>query len=163
MDAELYVSLTSLAGVVLGGGMSYAIQRVTQRSTERAEASRHRIAQAEARYAERVTIIDRYLAAAQDAERAAFDRHINGAEGHEWQRNADVAMDRLYVVEKMVRILGTDELHEAAHLFTNAVHGALRREVGDLDVAAHLMTDRAQFLDAARNELERLQAIRLLQ
>jgi hypothetical protein len=54
MGIELYTSLTSLAGVLLGGGLSYAIQRATQRSTERSETSRVELARAEARRAERM-------------------------------------------------------------------------------------------------------------
>jgi hypothetical protein len=161
VSGEFYLALTSLIGVLLGGGLSYAIQRATQRAAERVEAQRQRIAHAEARYAERVAIIDRFLFAVQDAERAAFDRHTAGATGPEWQRNADAAMDRLYVVEKMVRILGTDEFHEVAHVFTNAIQDTLRREPGNFDVATHLMADRTRLLDAARRELERLQAIQL--
>lgn len=158
MSTELYVSLTSLAGVLLGGTMSYAVQRSTQHLAERAEARRQNIALAEARYAERVAVIDRFLGYAQDAERVAYDRHQFGADGDEWRRRADAGMDRLYLAEKMVRILCSDELHEAAHTFTNAISEAIYHERGNFDVSNHLMTDRANFLTAARRELERLHA-----
>jgi hypothetical protein len=108
MSTELSASLTSLAGVLLGGTISYVVQHFTQRSADRAEARRQRIARSEARYAERVAIIDRFLVDAQDAERVAYDHHSRGADNADWQRTADAAMDRLYVSEKMVRVLCRD-------------------------------------------------------
>jgi len=158
MSTELYISLTSLVGVLLGGTMSYVVQRSTQRSAERAEARRQNITLAEARYAERVAVIDRFLGCAQDAERVAYDRHQSDANGEEWRRRADAGMDRLYLAEKMVRILCSDELHEAAHSFTNAISEAIYHKPGNFDVSNHLMADRTNFLTAARRELERLHA-----
>jgi hypothetical protein len=158
MSVELYVSLTSLAGVLLGGTMSYAVQRSTQHSADRAEARRQNITLAEARYAERVDVIGRFLDCAQDAERVAFDRHVGGADGADWHRRAYAGMDHLYVAEKMIRILCSDLLHEAAHAFTNTLREAIGHELDDFDVGSHLSADRANFLSAARLELEQLHA-----
>jgi hypothetical protein len=139
--------------------MSYLVQCSTQRSADRAEARRQKVALAEARYAQRVGVIDRFLACAQDAERVAFDRHVGGADGPDWQRMAAAAMDSLYVAEKMTRVLCSNELHEAAHSFTNTIRKAIYYQVAKFDVDSYLLADRADFLTAARQELERLQAV----
>jgi HAMP domain-containing protein len=159
MNMDQYVvGLISLAGVLLGGAISFGIQRLTLRSAERAETLRQNFALAEARYTERVAVIDRFLGCAQDAERVAFDRHQGGVDGVDWRRRADTEMDRLYVAEKMVSILCSDELHDAAHIFIKLISEAIRYELGNFDVSSHLMTARADFLSAARQELERLHA-----
>jgi len=114
VSIELYTSVTSLAGVVLGGGLSYVIQHATQRSAERAEARRLETARAEARRSERMAIMDRLLVNIQDAERVAAERHYGGVVGAEWQARADAVMDRVWVAEKMVHILCTPTMVEAA-------------------------------------------------
>jgi hypothetical protein len=40
------------------------------------------------------------------------------------------------VAEKMVRILCSDELHEAAHKFINAIKEAIWHELGNFDVSS---------------------------
>lgn len=156
MSVNLYVGLISFAGVLLGGAITFWIQRFTLRSAERAEVRRQEFTLTEARYVERVAVIDRFLGCAQAAERVAFDRHQRVADGADWRRRADAEMDRLYVAEKMVSILCSDELHDAAHEFINAISEAIRHELGNFDVSSYLTATRADFLSTARQELERL-------
>ena len=50
MNANLYAVLLSFAGVILGGAITFWIQRFTLRSAEQAEVQRQGFALAQARY-----------------------------------------------------------------------------------------------------------------
>ncbi|MFD3838845.1 hypothetical protein ACFWWC_21700 [Streptomyces sp. NPDC058642] len=65
MAGQVWVSLISLGGVVLGGLLSYLVQHRTQLSAERAEQQRQQSALSEARRAERPLPV-------HDAARAYF-------------------------------------------------------------------------------------------
>jgi hypothetical protein len=84
---SLYLSLTSLAGVVLGGGVSFVIQRFTQRAAERSEVVGEEVRRAETRRKERMVALDKFLVHAQDAERVAMDRHLDDAQ---WRSKAQM-------------------------------------------------------------------------
>ena len=152
MGLSLYSSLISLAGVMLGGGLSFVIQRFTQRAAERSEAVREEVRRAETRRTERMAALDKFLVHAQDAERVAMDRHLDDAQ---WRSKADATMDRVWVSEKMIRILCSPAMHDAAHAFANELYHAIWKhhesEVGDV-----LAPSREKLLQAARNELEQL-------
>ncbi|MEW2441868.1 hypothetical protein [Micromonospora marina] len=49
MPSDLWLSMVSLGGVVLGGALSFGVQHQTQRSAERAEERRRGLALAESR------------------------------------------------------------------------------------------------------------------
>jgi hypothetical protein len=101
--------------------------------------------------------VDRFLTNTEAAEHLANDRHLYGAEGAEWQNNANAAMGRVWVAEKMIRILCTPTLDEAAGAFTSALEGAIYRcSPGDIDIFDYLRPGRTSFLNAARIELEML-------
>jgi hypothetical protein len=153
MNVEVYASLIPLAGVLVGGGLAYVAQRVALRSAEQSDTRRQAVTRAEARRAERMTIVDRLLAGAQDVERIAAERHYAGVSGTEWRAKADAAMDRLWVAEKMVRILCSLEMHDAAHEFVTALKDALDRPPEDFDLWGHLAPTWTALLDAARVEL----------
>jgi hypothetical protein len=159
MAVDTYASLTSLLGVVLGSGLSFAVQRSTQRSAERAIVLRLEASRIEARRTERMTTLDRLLSNAQDVERAAIDHHQHGLDGPEWRSRADGAMDRAWVSEKVVRILCSSAMHEAAHRYTNALNGVLRAEQHDDAVGDALASEREALLQAAQIELEGLERI----
>ena len=152
MDVGLYSSLTSLAGVLLGGGLSFVIQRFTQRAAERSEAVREEARRAETRRTERMAALDKFLVHAQDAERVAMDRHLDDPQ---WRSKADATMDRVWVSEKMIRILCSPAMHDAAHAFANELYHAIW-EHRDSEVGDFLAPSREQLLQAARNELEQL-------
>jgi hypothetical protein len=101
--------------------------------------------------------VDGFLSSAEAAERLANDRHLYGAQGAEWQSSVNAAMGRVWVAEKMIRILCTPKLDEAAGAFTSALEGAIyQRSPGEIDIFDYLRTGRTCFLDAARIELEML-------
>lgn len=100
--------------------------------------------------------LDKFLVNAQDVERVAIDHHQHGVDGPEWRSRANTAMDRVWVSEKMVRILSS-EMHEAAHAFTNALHRTLWQKHHDRAVGDVLASEREEFLQAAQIELERLE------
>ncbi|MGC4757599.1 hypothetical protein [Micromonospora trifolii] len=61
MPSDLWVSMVSLGGVVLGGARSVGVQHQTQRSAERAEERRRGLALAEGRRAERLAQLERFI------------------------------------------------------------------------------------------------------
>jgi hypothetical protein len=62
-------------------------------------------------------------------------------------------MDRVWVAEKLVHILCTPPLVDAAHAFVNVINNAMRHSPGDFDLWDHLSAGRAALLRAARDEL----------
>ncbi|WP_419249545.1 hypothetical protein [Streptomyces griseorubiginosus] len=74
VSGQVWVSLISLGGVALGGVLSYLVQHRTQLSAERAEARRQRTAVSEARRAERLALLERFIEVSAEAERAAYSR-----------------------------------------------------------------------------------------
>jgi hypothetical protein len=58
----------------------------------------------------------------------------------------------------MISILCSDELHDEAHKFINAIAEAVWHEPGTFDVSSYLAATRAGLLSGARQELERLSA-----
>jgi hypothetical protein len=98
-------------------------------------------------------IMDRLLTTVQDAERVVAERHYQGLAGTEWQARADAAMDRVWVAEKMVHILCTARMVDAAYTFVNILNDAMRRPPGDFDLWDYLSSGRAALLSAARDEL----------
>jgi hypothetical protein len=101
MAADATLSIVSLAGVALGGAISFAAQLISQRT----ESRRHAAAVFEARLAERLTHLVAFLTAAQDAERIALERPASVGAEDEWRRRAADALDRLWTTEKTVHLL----------------------------------------------------------
>jgi hypothetical protein len=62
------------AGLILGGLSSTLVPHRTRLSVERAERQRQRIALPEARRAERLTLLERFIEAGAETERAALVR-----------------------------------------------------------------------------------------
>ncbi|MER5793447.1 hypothetical protein [Streptomyces sp. NPDC001980] len=69
MAGQVWVSLISVGGVVLGGVLSYLVQHRTQQSAERAEQQRRRIALSETRRAERLALLERFIEVSAEADR----------------------------------------------------------------------------------------------
>ncbi|GAA2936779.1 hypothetical protein GCM10010524_70900 [Streptomyces mexicanus] len=61
ISGQVWVSLISLGGVVIGGLLSCLVQHRTQLSAERAEQQRQQNALAEARRAERPALLERFV------------------------------------------------------------------------------------------------------
>lgn len=154
MAGEIWVSVTSLGGVVLGGGLSFLVQRTTQRSAERAEERRQRIALLEARRAERVELLERFVGVAAEAERSAFNRPTEG-EDAEWNAGAQDVMGRLWVAERMIRLHFPLSVHAAARTYFLDLNRVVWQGLPDgASVRDYLEDHRLAFLDTARAEID---------
>jgi hypothetical protein len=63
-------------------------------------------------------------------------------------------MDRVWVAEKMLHILCTPAMVEAAHTFVNLINDVIRRPSNEFDLWESLAAGRSALLAAARHELE---------
>lgn len=155
MPGEIWVSLISLGGVVLGGLLSYAVQHRTQRSAERAEQRRQRIALAETRRAERFALLERFIEVAAAAERSAFSRPDGWADTDPWNLAAQDVMTRLWVVERLIRIQFPLPVHDAARAYFLDLNRTVWEGLPDGgSVRDYLEDNRLAFLDAARAAMD---------
>lgn len=152
MSGEVWVSLISVAGVVLGGLLSYLVQNRTQRSAERAEGRRQEIALAETRRAEQLALLERFIEVAALAERSAFSRPTEDvAESHPWHVTTQDIMNRLWVAERLIRIQFPLPVHDAARLYFLDLNRTVWQGLPDGEsVRDYLEANRLAFLDAAR-------------
>jgi signal transduction protein with GAF and PtsI domain len=109
MSFDVVSAVVPLAGVVVGGALSFATQMLTQRSNERLEARRQEAARVEARRVERIRVFERFLTSAQAAERATIDLVHHHMHDDETRRKADIAIDDLWLSEKLVRVVCSNE------------------------------------------------------
>lgn len=100
MSGQVWVSLISLGGVVLGGLLSYLVQHKTQLSAERAEQQRQQDALSEARRAERLALLERFIEVTAEAERSAFSRPSEWEDTDAWFLKTQDVMNRLWVAER---------------------------------------------------------------
>lgn len=155
MAGELMTTLTSLGGVALGGGLSYLVQNNTQRMSARTEQRKQDVARAESRRAERLTHLERFIAASADAEQIAFERPANWSPGEAWATAADAAMNRLWVTARMLQALYPAEVYGTARAYHRRINRAVWDGVPDLeDLYPELDELRDAFLTAARSALE---------
>ncbi|MCY1144502.1 hypothetical protein OWR29_41445 [Actinoplanes sp. Pm04-4] len=155
MAAETWTALTSLGGVALGGGLSYLVQRTTQRMTARLEEGKQAAARTEARRAERLALLERFVGVAAEAERCAFDRPPTWQEGDEWHARAQETMNRFWVAERMIRLLFPPPVHDAARAYFLMLNGAVWEGTpGRDELRDALENPRLAFLDAARAKLD---------
>jgi hypothetical protein len=143
-------SLIPLLGVVLGGALAFGAQWVGHRMELRMQRSvRH-----EARRAERLTHLLAFLAVAQEAERAATERHLKGVDSDKWQQKAEALQDRLWAAQKTLHMLCAPDVAQPAHTLAHAVHHLLWQGAGDQSIPDYLRPSRNAFLDAARADLD---------
>ncbi|MFF3395113.1 hypothetical protein ACFYW1_29775 [Streptomyces sp. NPDC002669] len=153
MTGQVWVSLISLGGVVLGGVLSYLVQHRTQRSAERAEQQRQRIALSETRRAERLALLERFIEVSAEAERCAYTRPSEWEETDDWYLTTRDVMSRFWVADRLLRVQFPASVHEVAHahfldLNRTVWHGL---PDGDGDGLRDLLEiNRSVFLDAAR-------------
>ncbi|MGW3829554.1 hypothetical protein ACWEAF_47440, partial [Streptomyces sp. NPDC005071] len=117
VSGQVWVSLISLGGVVLGGALSYLVQHRTQLSAERGEQRRQRISLSEARRAERLALLERFIEVGAEAERCAFSRPSEWDDTHDWFRTTRDVMNRLWVAERLIRIQFPLTVHDAARAY----------------------------------------------
>ncbi|MET7731523.1 hypothetical protein ABZT02_09150 [Streptomyces sp. NPDC005402] len=153
MSGQVWVSLISLGGVALGGVLSYLVQHRTQ-SAERAEWQRRQLAVSEARRAERLALLERFIEVGAEAERAAFSRPADHDHTDPWYLTASDAMNRLWVAERLIRIQFPLPVHEAARAYFLDLNRTVWEGLPEGEsVRDHLEANRLAFLDAARGAM----------
>ncbi|MGW5464189.1 hypothetical protein [Streptomyces sp. NPDC003996] len=151
MSGQVWVSLISLGGVVLGGLLSYLVQHRTQLSAERAEQQRQKTALSEARRAERLALLERFVEVGAEAERAAFSRPAEWDDTHDWYLRTRDIMNRLWVAERLIRIQFPLPVHDAARAYFLDLNRTVWQGLPDGEsVRDYLEGNRLTFLDAAR-------------
>jgi len=144
----MWAAFSTLLGALLGGGISLA----TQRATERAAAKRHSETLRESRRPERLTHVVAFLEIAQDMERVAKRIH-HGGRG-DVEARADAALDQLWIKLRPVQLLCSEEVAIAAHALAVQTHLAVRKGSGDLSISEFLRPSRQKLIAAAREDLD---------
>ncbi|MEU8031878.1 hypothetical protein AB0C13_25080 [Streptomyces sp. NPDC049099] len=151
MTGQVWVSLISLGGVVLGGVLSYLVQHRTQQSAERAEQQRQRIALTETRRAERLALLERFIEVSAEAERCAYTRPSEWEDTDAWYLTTRDVMYRLWVADRLLRIQFPLPVHDAAHAHFLDLNKTVWHGLPDGEsVRDYLEDNRSAFLDAAR-------------
>jgi hypothetical protein len=151
MQTQVWVSIVSLVGVVLGGGLSFLGQASAQRRADRGDQRRLDNERGEARRGERLELLRQFIRFAQQAEAAAEARD----DTPEWKTAAQDILDELWVCERMIHILFTSDLHELARDYVRALNHVLWQEPAEGRLWEYLRGPKVAFLDAARGELNR--------
>ncbi|MGW2020458.1 hypothetical protein [Streptomyces sp. NPDC001927] len=152
MSIQVWVSLISVGGVVLGGLLSFLVQHRTQSSAERAEQQRQQSALSETRRAERMALLERFIEVAAEAERSAFSRPPEWDDNHAWYLKTQDVMNRLWVAERLVRIQFPLPVHDAARAYFLDLNRTVWEGLPDGEsVRDYLEDNRLAFLDAARS------------
>lgn len=137
---------------MLGGGLSFLIQHRTQRSAERAEERRQRLTVEEARRAERLALLERFVDVGAQAERCAFTRSASWTEGDPWHAETQAVMNQLWVAERLIRIQFPLPVHDAARAYFLDLNRVVWDGLSEGEsVRDHLEANRLAFLDAARS------------
>ncbi|GAA3198277.1 hypothetical protein ACFO1B_01865 [Dactylosporangium siamense] len=151
MDGQLVTAITSLGGVVLGGGLSYLVQHHAQRMSAHAEQRR----QDDARRAERLVHLERFVTVAAEAERVAIDRPDSWSAGEPWHTTARETMRRFWVAQHMLRVLFPNSVNAVARAYFRRLNRAVWDGVPSLDDLYTELDDlRDAFLAAARTTLD---------
>ena len=151
VSGQVWLSLTSFGGVILGGVLSFLVQFTTQRSAERAQQRHQRTELAEVRRAERLALLERFVEVGAEAERVAFARPPEWDDTTPWKLTAQDVMNRLWVVERLVRIQFPLPVHDAARRYFLDLNRTVWEGLPeDESVRDYLENNRLAFLDAAR-------------
>jgi hypothetical protein len=156
MATDSWLPLTSLAGVVLGGGLSFAVQYSTQRAAERAAERKQALDLSEARRAERLAHLQRFIEVSGEAERIGFTRPVPWTEADvEWHDQAQETMNRLWVAERMLRLFFPLPVHDAALAYSLHLNRFVWEELAEGESIAEPIEDsRLKFLDAGRAAID---------
>ncbi len=154
VSGQVWVSLISLGGVALGGVLSYLVQHRTQLSAERAEERRQRTAVSEARRAERLALLERFIEVSAEAERAAYARPADHEPTDPWFLTTSDTMNRLWVAERLIRVQFPLAVHEAARAHFLDLNRTVWEGLPEGEsVRDHLEANRLAFLDVARESM----------
>jgi hypothetical protein len=136
--------------VAIRGLLSYVVQHATQRAADRTERERQVTALAESRRAERLALVERFVQVAAEAERCAFGRPPDWTDGDAWHLQTQSVMDRLWVAERLVRLLFPPGVHDAARAYFLDLNQVVWHGLPGGSIREHLEANRLAFLDAAR-------------
>ncbi|WP_306185065.1 hypothetical protein [Streptomyces sp. MK5] len=154
MTGQVRVAVISLGGAVVGGLLSYLVQHTTQRSAERFEQQRRRIALPETRRAERLAPLERFIEVSAQAGRCACTRPSQWEDTDEWYLTARDVMYRLWVADRLLRIHFPRPVHDAAHTHFLGLNRTVWHGLPDGEsVRDHLEGNRSAFLDTAREAM----------
>ncbi|MEV4713941.1 hypothetical protein [Micromonospora sp. NPDC049374] len=155
MAVEIWTAAISLGGVAIGGGLSYMVQRTTQRTAAQIEQYKQDLALAERRRAERLAMLERFVDVGAEAERCAFSRPMQWQDGDAWPTRTQDVMNRFWVAERMIRLLFPIPVHDAARVYFLLLNGAVWQGAPEGQSVRDLLEEpRLNFLDAARAALE---------
>ncbi|MEV5571102.1 hypothetical protein AB0L06_13720 [Spirillospora sp. NPDC052269] len=152
MDNTILVTATSLAGVVLGGGLSM----ITQRSVERAASRRHVASISEGRRSEQLARLIDFIQTAQEAERLAISMHQRGVDDDTTTERAESTLDQLWIRLRAVQLICSVEVSDAARSLAGEVHTVVRQGPGQQSVTSFLRPSRMNLIDLARIDFERI-------
>lgn len=152
MQTQVWVSIVSLTGVMLGGGLSYLVQASVQRRADRSDQRRQANERAEARRVEQLELLRQFIRVAQQAERAAEDRDDTPA----WKTAALDVVDELWVCERMIHVLFASSLHELARAYVRALDHVLWQEPAEGSMWDYLQGPKVAFLGAARDQMSEI-------
>jgi hypothetical protein len=153
VPGELWTSIASMAGVILGGGLTFITQRTTQRAAERSEERKRQAAVAEARRAEQIQILTDFIRLAHEAEGVAYARPVRWEVADEWYRTARPVIDGLRVAEKSVELLCQSFLQAPTAGYARALNQAVWQERDDVPITERLEPFKSAFFTAARRSL----------
>ena len=152
--SAVWVTVTSLIGVVIGGALS----RTSQRFAERSASRRHAASMLEGRRGERLAYLMAFIQTAQEVERLAIKLHQHGASGDEFMERTEATLDQLWVNLRAVQIVCSHQVSEAARVLAGEAHTVVREGPGDQKVTPCLRPSRMNLIIVARIDLEEMPA-----
>ncbi|MER5960564.1 hypothetical protein [Streptomyces sp. NPDC001893] len=153
MAADVWTPVISMAGVAVGGALTYLTQRTTQRTADRAEQHRRAAALTEERRAEQIRTLLEFIRCALEAEGVAHARPSRWEVGDDWYVTAGPAMDGLRIAEKSVELLCAPGMHTPTTTYARALNQAVWQERGEGSLVERLEPFKAEFLAIARRSL----------
>jgi hypothetical protein len=143
-----------MAGVAVGGAVTYATQRTTQRAAERTDERRQAAQLTEERRAEQIRTLMEFIRCALEAEGVAHARLPRWEVGDEWYKTARPAMDGLRIAANGIELLCAPALHAPMKAYARALNEAVWEERGEEELLSDLLDPlKADFLGTARDSL----------
>ncbi|MFE2059476.1 hypothetical protein [Streptomyces sp. NPDC059446] len=153
MAADVWTPVISMAGVAVGGALTYLTQRTTQRTADLAEQRRRAAALTEERRAEQIATLLEFIRCALEAEGVAHARPSQWEVGDDWYVTARPAMDGLRIAEGGVELLCAPGMRTPTTAYARALNQAVWQERGEESLAERLEPFKAEYLATARRSL----------
>ena len=137
-----------LAGVAVGGCLTYLTQFSTARLTSKNEDKRREDQRSEQRRQEQLDLLREFTGIAAQGARIAEHREFSNewdeagewvaADRAEWRAEARSMVDRLFVAERMIQIQMSEDLHQRAWDYAIAVDKVLWRSRAEIEAEGEL-------------------------